>query len=62
MQKLLYKDSCGSYSITEHRDGTATLRCRNSVNGYLDHKKDYKTVRGAKTALSRYCGGMPRKV
>lgn len=62
MNKTIYKDGCGSYSITEHSDGTATLRCRNNVNNHLDVNKDYKSVRGAKTALARYCGGMPKEV
>lgn len=57
--KIFYKDGCGTYSIEGHKDGTATLRCRNSSNYKLDVKKDYKTVQGAKIALSRYCGGMP---
>ena len=60
--KTVYKDYCGSYSITEHRDGTATLRCRNSANNHLDVNKRYKTVRGAQSALGRYCGGMPTKL
>lgn len=57
--KTYYKDGCGTYSIEEHRDGTATLRCRNSSNYNLDVNKIYKTVKGAKIALARYCGGMP---
>ncbi len=60
--KAIYKDYCGSYSITEHRDGTATLRCRNSVNNHLDVNKRYNSVKGAQIALSIYCGGMPDKV
>ena len=58
----VYKDGCGSYSITEHKDGTATLRCRNNANYNLDVNKKFATVRGAKAALSRYCDGMPEKV
>lgn len=60
--KIIYKDYCGSYSITEHRNGTATLRCRNNANNHLDVNKVYVSVRGAKVALSRYCGGMPLEV
>lgn len=60
--KTIYKDYCGSYSITEHQDGTATLRCRNNSNYTLDICKKYNTVRGAKQALARYCGGMPTQV
>lgn len=58
--KLVYKDSCGLYSITTHRDGSATLQCRNSSNGHLDWNKKYKNTDGAKRALSRYCDGMPQ--
>lgn len=60
--KLVYKDYCGSYSITTHRNGTATLRCRNNANGKLDVNKNYNTVKSAKSALSRYCGGMPQQI
>lgn len=60
--KLIYKDCCGSYSITPHKDGTATLRCRNNANGHLDVNKDYQSVDGAKRALSRYCDGMPQQI
>lgn len=60
--KIIYKDYCGSYSITEHRDGTATLRCRNCANHNLDVNKTYTTVDGAKRALSRYCDGMPSRL
>lgn len=59
--KLIYKDYCGSYSITEHTDGTATLKCRNNSNNNLDHNKTYKTTHGAKIALGKYCGGMPKQ-
>ena len=60
--KIVYKDGCGSYSITTQKDGTAILRCRNSSNSNLDYKKTYKSEVSAKRALSRYCGGMPYKV
>ncbi len=59
--KTFYKDYCGSYSITEHDDGTATLKCRNNANNNLDVNKKYKSVMCAKRALSRYCDGMPTK-
>lgn len=59
--KTYYHDNCGTYSIVEHLDGTATLRCRNKSNYKLDYKKDYKSVKGAIVALARYCGGMPCK-
>ena len=58
--KTVYKDWYGTYSITTHRDGTATLRCRNKW-GQLNLKKDYKSEQGAKIALGRYCCGMPKK-
>lgn len=60
--KLIYKDYCGSYSITKCADGSAVLRCRNSANGHLDLNKRYSTINGAKRALSRYCGGMPKLI
>ena len=57
-----YKDSCGTYSITENADGSATLRCRNASNNNLDVNRDFQTVRGARISLSRYCDGMPQIV
>ena len=60
--KKVYKDACGSYSITTHGDGTATLRCRNSANNNLDVNKQYKNTMSAKRALSLYCGGMPSEI
>lgn len=59
--KTYYKDGCGTYSIEEHYDGTATLRCRNSSNCNLDVEKPYKSVKGARIALAKYCGGMPQE-
>lgn len=56
-----YYDYCGTYSIKVHRDGSATLRCRNAVAGTLDLNQKYKSEKGAKIALARYCGGMPTK-
>lgn len=58
--KTYYKDFCGTYSIAEHRDGTATLRCHNG--GKLQVNKTYKSIQGARIALSKWCGGMPDKV
>lgn len=40
-------------SITEHRDGTATLRI--SINGSRYSKKEYKSVKSAKAAWYRFC-------
>lgn len=58
----IYVDSCGTYSIKIHRDGTASLVCRNNSNNRIDHIKRYKNETGAKIALARYCGGMPKEV
>ena len=55
--KIYYKDSCGTYSINIHHDGTATLRCHNG--GKIQVNKKYKSEKGAKIALSKRCGGMP---
>ena len=57
--KIIYEDCCGSYSITAHKDGSATLKCRNNVNYSLDFCKKYKSFQCAKIALSKYCGKMP---
>ena len=59
--KTIYKDSCGSYSITVKNTGKVVLKCRDSY-GNLWHERDYKNERGAKIALARLCGGMPNKV
>lgn len=59
--KIYYKDYCGTYSITTHRDGTATLRCRDYY-GNLRVNKTYKNENGAKISLGKYCGGMPTRV
>lgn len=59
--KTIYKDSCGSYSITVNYDGTAILKCSN-VYGKRWYNKEYKTENGAKIALSRLCGGMPTRL
>lgn len=60
--KIIYKDFYGTYSITQRRDGTAILRCRKASNGNLNVFKKYKTVQGAKRALSMYCDGMPFEI
>lgn len=55
-----YKSFYGStYSITEHRNGKATLKCYE--NGKRT-KKEYKSLSAAKRALSRRCDGMPSLV
>lgn len=63
--KKIYTDGWGFYSIAVHRDGTATLKCT-SVTFFGMRKvwlnKKYKSLRRAKIALARYCGGMPDEV
>lgn len=58
--KILYKDECGTYSITVHTDKTATVR--HNYKGAILFKKEYVGLDGAKRALSRYCGGMPKQI
>lgn len=58
--KIYYKDECGTYSITVHRDKTATVK--HSGKGKKLFNKDYLNLESAKRALSRYCGGMPSVV
>ena len=51
--KTYYKDFCGATaSITEHRDGTATLVV--CAGGKRTTKK-YKNVKSAKSAWYRFC-------
>lgn len=55
-----YKSFYGStYSITEHKNGKATLRC--FENGHKE-RKEYNSLAGAKRALSRRCDGMPDRI
>ena len=56
-----YKDSCGTYSISEHTDGICVLKCSNAY-GERWYNKNYKTFSGAKIALAKLCGGMPKQV
>lgn len=58
--KRYYKTAYGgTASITEHRDGTATL----VVAGRMDREKvKCKSVTSAKRALSRRCDGFYREV
>lgn len=56
----IYKSFYGSsYSITEHRNGKATLKCYE--NGKRT-KREYNSLTAAKRALSRRCDGMPDRV
>ena len=51
--KTYYKDFCGATaSITEHRDGTATLVV---YAGGKRTTKKYKNVKSAKSAWYRLC-------
>ncbi len=52
-----FRDFVGRYTITTHRNGTATVR----HIGYK-FKKTYKTYNGARIALAKYCDGMPEEV
>lgn len=56
----LYYDYCGWYRIVEHRDGTATMYHTLATNNQRIKIGDYKNIKSAKRALSRYCGGMPK--
>lgn len=50
-----YKDFCGATaSITEHKDGTATLKIR-IPSGKLVHNKVHKNQKAAYSAWRRYC-------
>lgn len=61
MSKAIYKDCCGTYSITVKSDGTAVLKCSN-VYGQRWHDKTYKSEKSAKIALGKLCGGLPAKL
>ena len=51
--KTYYRDFYGSTaSITEHKDGTATLRICNAY-GKQVFRATFKTVRGAKISMGR---------
>lgn len=54
---LKYCDYAGTYLIIEHRDKRASLVCRDRY-GRLTYKRVYKNTRGAKRALSAFCGGL----
>ena len=60
MRKTYYKTSYdGTASITEHRDGTATLVV---CAGLVRETVRCKSVTSAKRALSRRCDGFYREV
>ena len=55
-----YKSFYGStYSIAEHVNGKATLKCYE--NGKRT-KREYNSLAAAKRALSRRCDGMPERI
>lgn len=58
--KTCYKDFFGTYSITEHADGTATLICCDAY-GNIAKRSNHKSTKSAKQSLARYCDGMPRR-
>lgn len=58
--EMKFKDVNGEYTITVHRDKTATLK--HYYKGVKLLKKDYVSLESAKNALSRYCDGMPSVV
>ena len=60
MRKTYYKTAYGgTASITEHRDGSATLTV---AVGMSREKVKCKSVTSAKRALSRRCDGFYREV
>lgn len=60
LRKTYYKTAYdGTASITEHRDGTATLVV---AVGMVREKVRCKSVTSAKRALSRRCDGFYREV
>lgn len=60
MEKLTYKDYCGTYRLIQHRDGTVTVL--HTYHGQNFNVGKYKSLKGAKIGLAKYCGGMPEKV
>ncbi len=56
-----FRDSCGYYSILENKSNGRCL-----VYHYIYGKKykvgNYKTIKGARIGLARYCGGLPYKL
>lgn len=60
MAKRYYRGAYGTTaSISEHRDGTATLVV---CAGYSKEKVECKSVTSAKRALSRRCDGYYKEV
>lgn len=53
--KTFFKDLCGTTaSVTDHRDGTATLRIK-LPTGKLVHNNVHKNHKAALAAWRRYC-------
>lgn len=60
MKKAYYKLAYGgSASITEHRDGSATLVF---CSGYTREERTYRSKEIAKRVMSRWCDGFYREV
>ena len=58
--EIKYKDGNGDYTITVHRDKTATVK--HYDKGVKLLKKDCVSLESAKLVLSRYCDGMPSEI
>lgn len=59
---MKYYDCCGVYTITKRRnDGRYLVKHRLANRPDIVSKVgEYSTERGAKIALAKYCGGMPK--
>lgn len=60
---MKYYDYCGIYEIKQREDGAYTVYHR--LASYLQKVVKvgaYKTIRGSKIALAKYCGGMPKVI
>ena len=57
-----YKDFIGYYKIVTRRAGTATAYHLLTRYGMTKRIGNYKTEKGARIGLARYCGGMPQEV
>ena len=58
--ELKYYDYCGWYTIKQKKDGDCVVMHRLASRPDMKVKVGvYTTLRGAKIALAKYCGGMP---